>query len=316
MRFEIVLGSYNPEPYFFQKQIESIINQTYTNWICHIVDDFSSLSSQRLIQSIAGNHPNFKIHLHSDNVGVFHNFERGLSYITHQDCIIAFSDQDDIWSLNKLEIIASNFTDDITLVHSDLCIVSDTGNLIYSSCWNYEKRNPNTANIEFLLVHNCVTGCSLAFKSQLLPYILPFPKDREYSSGLLHDWWIALICLSFGKVLSLSDKLVCYRQHQNNVVGAEVSSGSILKHYQKWAANSFRITFQGYWSYRERLELLTTRLSTLDPSLLKSNIPPHSSVKSASYFLHLFLRCIWSKYGGYGSFLRLFILRILLYFKA
>ena len=38
-KIAIVLATYNPNLEYFQKQIQSIKNQTYQNYICHIVDD-------------------------------------------------------------------------------------------------------------------------------------------------------------------------------------------------------------------------------------------------------------------------------------
>lgn len=312
MKFEIILASYNPKPVFFLQQINSILNQTYTNWLCHIVDDCSSIESQEMIQSLIGNHSNFKIYFHEENVGTLHNFERGLSYINNHNCIVALSDQDDIWDVNKLKIMLDYFIDDLILVHSDLCIISSDGIITNSSCWSYENRNPFTANVEFLLVHNCITGCSLAFSGDLLPYILPFPQDKSHSSGLLHDWWIALIALSIGKVIPIHENLVFYRQHGNNIVGASSNSGSISKHFNQWSKNLFKITFQGYFSYKRRWDFLAERLNQINNIHVNSNIPSNTQVRSARYFLYLFLRSIWYRYGGYGSFLRILILKILL----
>ena len=312
MIFEIILASYNPQYNFFSQQIRSILNQTYTNWLCHIVDDCSSLESQKMIHSLIGNHSKYKIHFHKENLGTFYNFERGLSYISNQNCIVALSDQDDIWDVNKLKIMLDYFVDDVILVHSDLCIISSNGAMTYSSCWEYEKRNPIAANVEFLLVHNCVTGCSLAFLGSLLPCILPFPQDNSNSSDLLHDWWIALVAFSIGKVISLNQKLVSYRQHDNNVVGAKLNSGSILVHFKQWSKNLFKVTFKGYLSYKTRWKFLVQRLNQTNHIYIKSNIPSDTEVESIYYFLRLFLQSVWHKYGGYGSFLRLLILKILL----
>jgi len=314
MRFEIILASYNPQYDFFSQQINSILNQTYTSWVCHIVDDCSSLESQRKIQSLIGSNPKFKIHFHQEHLGTFHNFERGLSYVSNQNCIVALSDQDDIWDINKLKIMLDYFVDNVILVHSDLCVISCNGTIIYPSCWKYEKRNPIAANVEFLLVHNCVTGCSLAFSGVLLPYILPFPHNDNHNSDLLHDWWIALIAFSVGKVIALDQKLVYYRQHDNNVVGAKINSGSISTHFEQWSKNLFRVTFKGYLRYKTRWMFLVERLNHINNIYINSKIPSSIEVKSSLYFLKLFLQSIWYNYGGYGSFLRLFILKVFLIF--
>ena len=111
----IVLATYNPQLEYFQKQIQSIQNQTLLNWVCHIVDDCSQPEYQTAIKKIVENDSRFICHFHSNNLKHYYNFQRGLQYCIEDPKItaIAFSDQDDIWIPEKLEVLLKELRSDI-----------------------------------------------------------------------------------------------------------------------------------------------------------------------------------------------------------
>ena len=63
-KIAIVLATYNPNLEYFKKQIQSIKNQSYQNWICHIVDDCSQMKYQIPIQKIIAEDTRFTWHFH------------------------------------------------------------------------------------------------------------------------------------------------------------------------------------------------------------------------------------------------------------
>ncbi|MBS5112852.1 MAG: hypothetical protein KHZ15_09260 [Coprobacillus cateniformis] len=81
----------------------------------------------------------------------------------------------------------------------------DKSNQIY-------KSNTNLSN---LIVQNCVTGCLTIVNKRLNDMMGNYDKTI-----LMHDWWAALIASSMGKIVNISDVVMYYRQHGNNVVGS------------------------------------------------------------------------------------------------
>lgn len=66
------------------------------------------------------------------------------------------------------------------------------------------------------LIKNGYTGAMMAFSRELLPLVLPFPKQVP-----MHDWWIALVAMKHHmKIVVLPDKLMYYRRHAGNVTGS------------------------------------------------------------------------------------------------
>ncbi|MEH1934007.1 MAG: glycosyltransferase [Nostoc sp.] len=243
----IVLATYNPQVQYFQKQIQSIQNQTWRNWVCHIVDDCSQPEYQTAIQKVVGNDSRFICHFHSDNLKHYHNFERGLQYCVTDPTItaISFSDQDDIWLAEKLELLLKKLrSEQALLVHSDLELINSHDQTINPSTWNFEGRNPKKATVELLLLRNVVTGCSLLFCASILTYILPFPQQNEI--GLHHDWWVALVAIQKGKIADIQQPLVRYRLHSSNTIGAMQNAGDIYNELMLWMRKKYRITGKSY----------------------------------------------------------------------
>ncbi|MBW4644602.1 MAG: glycosyltransferase [Goleter apudmare HA4340-LM2] len=246
----IVLATYNPNLGYFQKQIQSIQNQTWQNWVCHIVDDCSQPEYQSAIQKIVENDSRFIYHFHCDNLKHYHNFERGLQYCIQDSTItaISFSDQDDIWIADKLKVLLKKLrSEQALLVHSDLELINSKDETINSSTWNFEGRNPEKSTVELLLLRNVVTGCSLLFCTSLIPYILPFPQQKEI--GLHHDWWVALAAIQIGKIIHIRQPLVRYRLHNANTVGAMQDAGKFYSEIMLWISKKYRITGKSYFTH-------------------------------------------------------------------
>jgi glycosyltransferase involved in cell wall biosynthesis len=243
----IILATYNPQLEYFQKQIHSIQNQTWQNWVCYIVDDCSLLESQAAIQKIVGDDSRFICHFHDCNLKHYYNFERGLQYCVQEQTItaISFCDQDDIWQADKLEILLNKLrSEQALLVHSDLELINSNDQTIHPSTWDYEGRKPEEATVELLLLRNVITGCSLLFCSSLLSKILPFPHQDDV--GWHHDWWVALVAIQIGKIIHIRQPLVRYRLHNSNTVGAMQNAGKINNELMLWISKKYRITGKSY----------------------------------------------------------------------
>ena len=63
----------------------------------------------------------------------------------------------------------------------------------------------------------------MAFQSDLIKYIMPFPKGIP-----MHDVWIGLMAEYFGKVKYIDTPLIYYRKHQNNLSETGVKSSKRL----------------------------------------------------------------------------------------
>lgn len=92
-RISVIMGVFNGGVRL-RETIESIQNQTESNWECIVVDDASLDSSYDLLESFAGNDHRFRVFRNSKNQGLTYSLNEALSRSSAQ--YIARHDTDDI----------------------------------------------------------------------------------------------------------------------------------------------------------------------------------------------------------------------------
>src|SRR4051794_8903703 len=90
----VVMCTYNGALYV-QEQLESIMQQTYSNLELIVFDDASTDDTFEIIQGLANKDPRLAVHRNENNVGYNVNFSRACE--AAKGYYIAISDQDDIW---------------------------------------------------------------------------------------------------------------------------------------------------------------------------------------------------------------------------
>lgn len=219
---DIVLATYNGEKYI-SEQITSILNMsgfnTYVNSII-ICDDNSTDRTLEIIKAIVPSEKLCIIKNTTDrNLGPVSNFERGL--LASNSEYVMLSDQDDVWNNQKLlacmDAIKNCNEERPFLIFSDLEVVDRDLNLIAESFQEYQSIPYDWyKNINNLLIQNVAPGCTMFFNKKLISMALPLPDNC-----IMHDWWLILVATLHGEVYFLKDKLIKYRQHGNNQVGAK-----------------------------------------------------------------------------------------------
>jgi glycosyltransferase involved in cell wall biosynthesis len=204
-KISVCIATYNGEKYI-QYQIESILKQLSIEDEIIISDDHSSDGTLSIINSF--NDSRITIFLNAGEKGYTSNFENALSKA--QGDYIFLSDQDDIWVENKIKCCLE-YLKDYDLVVSDAEIIDNLGRLIYSSFFKWRK--PYYSTIGNLYKFGFL-GCCFAFKREILNMALPFPKKYILCT---HDNWLFLIVACNFSYKILSEKLIKYRRHDNNI---------------------------------------------------------------------------------------------------
>lgn len=263
----IALAIYNPDIFFLKQQLQSLKEQTYKNWVCFISDDSNDEKKRIQINELLKGDLRFHYQVNSGTRGVLRNFENALKNLESMNCdYFCFCDQDDIWEPFKIEKLlnAFSFSPATHLIHSDLSLVDEKGFPIAPSCWAAEKRPlSQDQSILDLVIRNSVTGCTLMFTKFLLSKALPFPSD--VTDEYLHDHWLAVVAQAHGGTLGLSEPLVRYRQHRNNVVGAAQQGSAKLSLKVKKMS---QLKVKSEFAFRIRQKLATDalrRVSELEP---------------------------------------------------
>jgi len=211
----VAMATFEPEPELFERQVESLREQTDANWVCAISDDASSPERfAGLERAIAGD-PRFTVTRGERRLGFYRNFERALGMVPAEAELVAFADQDDRWHPDKLATLARAIGG-AQLAYSDARAVRRDGTVISETLWR-ERRN-NFTNLASLLIANTVTGATSMFRRDLLDLVLPFP---EAPGTPYHDHWAALVALASGRIAYVDRALLDYVQHPGAVLGHE-----------------------------------------------------------------------------------------------
>lgn len=204
----IVLCVYNGEV-FLKQQIDSILEQTYTEFELLILNDNSSDSSNELIEQYLRKDTRIRYFKNETNLGFNRNFENG--FRLSQGELIAISDQDDIWIPNKIEELVQNLGDHI-LIYSNSELIDKDGTKLNARL-DLDLIHVDNPSYKSFLNDNFITGHTCLFKKELLNYALPIPEEIYF-----YDWWLGFTASYVGKIKYLKKVLTLYRIHDRSVM--------------------------------------------------------------------------------------------------
>lgn len=221
---EILMATYNGER-FVREQIESIQNQTFTDWQLLISDDGSSDATLAVVQALAEKDNRISIISSRIRYGSAKaNFMALMSKASAQ--YVMFCDQDDVWLPTKIEKTLAQMRElekntgiDVPLlVFTDMKVVREDLSVISNSFEEYSKIDPRRTNFAQLIAQSVGAGCTMMVNHAAVTYAL---RAKNINDIIMHDWWLSLIASAFGKITYLNEPTSLYRQHDNNEVGAK-----------------------------------------------------------------------------------------------
>ncbi|HEM4093439.1 TPA: glycosyltransferase family 2 protein [Streptococcus suis] len=265
MKVNILMSTYNGQQ-FLAEQIRSIQEQSYADWTLFIRDDGSSDNTKEILKDFE--RQDSRVHLidsdKSDNLGVIKSFHK---LVNHDRAdYYFFSDQDDVWLPNKLELSlneAQNYPANLPLmVYMDLKVVNQDLEIMTESMVKSQSHHANTELVQEL-TENTVTG-GVAMINHTLAEMW-----QETDDILMHDWYLALLASAFGDLVFIDQPGELYRQHSDNVLGARTLS----KRFKKWIRP--HILFAVYWdliknSQKQARHLLQMPLSQSNRELIEA----------------------------------------------
>lgn len=209
----IAMCTYNGER-FIKEQIDSILEQTYSNFELIITDDCSSDKTIEIIQNYQENDTRIKLYQNEVNLGFVKNFEKAISLCRGE--YIALADQDDIWKKDKLKTFIEKIGENV-LIYSDALLIDEYSESMEKELIRPDKELISGSNNRAFLLENCVSGNTLMFKKALVNYILPIPEDVSF-----HDIWIAFVASTYGSIIFTDEPMTYYRRYAEQVTKKRV----------------------------------------------------------------------------------------------
>ncbi|AEF81816.1 glycosyltransferase [Leadbettera azotonutricia] len=207
---DILLATYNGDKYI-ETQLSSIINQTYKEWRLLIHDDGSIDGTLDIIRKYTRYDDRITlIEDNKKNLGCGNNFIHLLQY-SHSE-YVCFCDQDDYWFENKLNIQYQAIKDVETNIPVTIIGRMLPWKFPENKISNFSRSDCSKKLSEFLFKNGGLQGCVAIFNTRMREYLL-----SGFSLIWMHDHIMALIALTFGRVIYINSYLILYRQHSANV---------------------------------------------------------------------------------------------------
>lgn len=219
----VLLASYNGEKYI-RDQLESILNQTFSDLSIVISDDLSTDGTPAIIREYEEQYPDRVRSLRNieRSGNAQNNFFRLLKLVS--DEYIMLCDQDDVWLPDKVEVtlremkkLEAEWGEGLPLlVHGDLSVTDKEGGILHKSMAEYQKIAVHDNRFSHYLVENNITGNTVMVNKAFLGFLADVPREC-----VMHDWWLGLLASCFGRISYIDRPLVLYRQHGENQMGSK-----------------------------------------------------------------------------------------------
>jgi glycosyltransferase involved in cell wall biosynthesis len=233
-KYSILIASHEPKHYFIE-QIESIQDQTHQSWSVFLSDD--SISNEwQLKYSQHINKIGAKIS-QGPKIGFASNFLSLAINPELQSDLYAFCDQDDIWDKNKLEDILQIFTNldnTIPRLYCGRTIIVDSDNREIGLSPLFNK----VPSFKNALIQNIGGGNTMVFNNAARNLLLACPLNLQVVS---HDWFFyQLVTGAGGEAIYDPKPYVRYRQHDGNLVGANIGWSARIRRIKLLLAGRFK----------------------------------------------------------------------------
>lgn len=185
----IVLPTFN-RARLLERAIESIINQSYTNWELIIIDNYSSDDTDALIANFNNNQIRLLKIQNNGSVGKSRN--HGIKNASGK--WVAFIDSDDWWLPNKLIDCIAEFNSKVDFIFHDL-LVSKNGKI---KKWKKLKgRNLNSPIIEDLILNgNVISNSSVIVRRSIFKAIGYINEDMKINPSVDYNTWLKIASIT------------------------------------------------------------------------------------------------------------------------
>lgn len=205
----VAMATYNGEDYL-KEQLSSILGQSYPNIEIIITDDASSDETLTILRDFELIYSKIKVFRNRENRGITSTFENSIKNCKGE--FIAISNQDDIWELNKIEVLMDAMENEDAIC-SDSELVDKSGQTLNKRISSLVNLKSFYSGVPFLM-GLCLPGHTMMMQGDFAKYILPMPVE------IMYDFWISFCAAANNGIKYVNLPLVKYRQHKSNHFGA------------------------------------------------------------------------------------------------
>lgn len=237
-RVTVLMPTYNVAPYI-REAIDSVMQQTYTNFELLVIDDCSTDDTVSVVRSI--DDPRIHIIQNEKNVGLAENLNRGLSHITTE--YVARMDGDDIaetfWLEREVTILDS---------HPEIGICSggfERFGTVKSLVRFPERHEDSMANMLF--------ECSVIVPTFRMSLYRDYGLRYSTEAFPAEDYRFWAECLRITKIYNVQETLFHYRMHPTQICTARREEqqrkvAQVRLYMLEWLSGDFTEEDQAYYT--------------------------------------------------------------------
>lgn len=209
----VIMSNYNTPEEYLREAIESILNQTYQNFEFIIVDDFSTDSSLKIIESYSD--PRIKLLKNPQNIGLTKSLNRALAVSKGE--FIARMDADDICSLTRFEKQVEYMKN-----HPEIIVCGSQLEIFGNGAYKFSNKFPKTFIPEKELFQiNLLFGNHINIPNNvaMFRHQVMLDNNLKYNEKYpcAQDFRMWVDCSRKGECQNINDVLVKYRIHDKAI---------------------------------------------------------------------------------------------------
>jgi glycosyltransferase involved in cell wall biosynthesis len=234
----ILLAVYQGEKHL-QEQLDSYTAQSHANWSLLVSDDGSGDGSGAILSAFQAAQPGRDISIRRGPCrGFARNFLSLLQAVPPDVAYAALSDQDDVWFADKLARARAR----LAALPADRPALYCAATLICDETLaplGVSPDFPHPPDFRNALVQSIGGGNTMVLNRAALD--LAAAAAAEASDPVAHDWWLyQLITGCGGQVIRDDEPALFYRQHDGNLIGANLSARASLSRILALLGGRFR----------------------------------------------------------------------------
>lgn len=269
----VVIPTFNRD-YCIQRCIDSVLNQSYKNLECIVIDNNSNDKSNLIFEQYNDNR--LRIYKINNNGIIAKSRNFGISKSKGE--IIAFLDSDDWWKKNKVEICINELNKGYDFIYHDLIIkdFSNKNTFIKKKYISSKKLNPSPINYLLYKGNPIPLSSTLISKKKIID-AGEFDEDYDLVGAEDFYLWINL-ALKKCKFKNINNSLGFYTINNDSFTSSEKSKkyfnkifknlydAKLVKNYniKPWAQLSISFILYKENKYKESFKYLLKSIFTLN----------------------------------------------------
>jgi glycosyltransferase involved in cell wall biosynthesis len=217
---DIAMPTYNCAPWL-DGVMASLLAQDFTDWRLIARDDKSTDDTGRQLAQWQDRLGSRMIILPDSgvrNLGLIGNYNAVLT-ATNARWVMS-ADPDDVWLAGKMTRSAQAIReaeaalgDGVPLaICTDAAVVDSNRQPVAPSFWGWSRMDPSLMQaLARVAMESVALGSTMMMNRALLTRALPIETGAAYQ-----DWWLALVAVAFGRLVTLPETTILYRRHEVN----------------------------------------------------------------------------------------------------